>query len=105
MGALWSGQCYSTAQDAASAMWSGVGPVITAGSPPIVSTVEFSTVWQVVSRQSGVVLAVQDAPLPAFAACDETASLVDGMTLGWLVLAVWAVAWAINVLRRPLGWR
>lgn len=105
MGARWSGQCYSTAEDAAAAMWSGVGPVVSAGSPPIVSTVEFSTVWQVVTRQNGVVLSVQDAPVPAFVACSEVDAVLDGMALAWLVVLVWAGAWAISILRRPLSWR
>lgn len=106
MGALWSGQCFGTDDDAASAMWSGVGPVVSAGSPPIVSTVEHvSGTWQIVSRQAGVVLTVDDAPDVAFAACDPGDLALDGMALAWLVVLVWVAAWAISALRGPLGWR
>lgn len=104
MGALFGGHCYGSAADAAAAMWSGVGPVVSPGSPPIVSVVQQAGgVWQVVTYQSGTVLSVQDASIPAFGSCDVDASVLDGVALGWLVVAVWAGAWAVHVLRRSMG--
>lgn len=105
MGARFSGQCFASASDAAAAMWSGVAPVISTGSPPIVSTVELASDWQIVARQDGVVLSVTAAPTVAFAPCDPMDSVTDGFTLAWLVVAVWAAAWAVSVLRRPLSMR
>ncbi|MBN9461581.1 MAG: hypothetical protein J0H00_10185 [Burkholderiales bacterium] len=106
MGALFGGQCYGSPADAAAAMWSGVGPVVSTGSPPVISTVELAGgMWQIVTRQSGVVLSVQDAPAVAFGPCDEAGHLLDGVALGWLVALVWVGAWSVHVLRRPLSWR
>jgi hypothetical protein len=105
MGALFDGRCFDTAAEAAAAMWSGASPVISAGSPPFVSVVEFGSGWQVSTYQSGSLVSVQALPSVAFASCDVSASLLDGVALGWLVALVWAAVWGISVLRGPLSWR
>lgn len=103
MGALYSGRCFGSATDAATALWSGVGPVLSSGSPPAVSTVEhISGVWYVVTRESGVVTAITEAPSVEFAVCDPGQSVADGAQLGFAVLAVWAAAWGVRVLARVL---
>lgn len=105
MGAQYSGRCFDTAADAASAAWSGVGPVVGSGSPPVVSVVEWSgSAWQVASYQGGSLLGVSPAPSIAFAACDPADAALDGIALAWLVAGVWVAAWCVNVLRRSLGW-
>ncbi len=105
MGAQYAGRCFSTAADAAAHAWSGVGPVLGTGSPPVVSVVEWSgTAWQVASYQDGVLVDVVAAPSIAFASCDPADAVLDGMALGWLVAGVWVAAWAVHVLRRALGW-
>jgi hypothetical protein len=105
MGAQYQGRCFDTAADAASAAWSGVGPVIGPGSPPVVSVVEWTgTAWQVASYQSGSLLGTVAAPSIAFASCDVAAGAADGAALAWLVVAAWAGAWALHQLRRAMGW-
>lgn len=104
MGALYSGRCYITESDAATALWSGVGPVLSSGSPPAISTVEqISGAWYVVTRESGVVTAITEAPAVDFAVCDPGQSVADGVQLGFLVLAVWAAAWGVKFLARVLS--
>lgn len=106
MGALYAGRCYSTATDAAAAVWSGVSPVLSAGSPPSVSTVEFDgAAWQVVTREEGVTVAVVAAPVPMFAECDPADSVRDGLALGWMVGAVWLAAWGVRYLGRVVTGR
>ena len=102
MGALYSGRCYSTAADAASAMWSGVEPVLSTASPPSVSTVEFATGWYLVTRESGAITAAVALPSVEFAACDPGQSVADGVELAFLVVAVWAAAWAVSYLAMPI---
>jgi len=102
-GALFSGVCFGSAADAARSAWSGVTPVISAGDPPIVSTVEFTSVWQIVARQNGTVISAVQAPDLAFAECDPASSVLDGLSLGWAVVAVWAAAWAVMALRRGIS--
>lgn len=104
MGALYSGRCYGSATDAATAVWSGVEPVLSSASPPSLSTVEQTGgVWYVVTRESGVVTASVQVPAVEFAVCDPGASVVDGAQLGFLVLAVWAAAWGVKQLGRAAG--
>lgn len=99
MGALYSGRCYEAASDAAAVMWSGVSPVLSAGSPPAVSTVEHSGgEWWIVTREAGAVVASVEAPAVQFAACDPGASVADGIELAFLVVLVWAAAWGVRVL-------
>jgi len=106
MGALYSGRCYSTAADAASAMWSGVEPVLSAASPPSASTVEFSGgAWYLVTRDSGVVTATTTIPAVEFAACNPADSVADGVSLGFLVVLVWAAAWGVRAVGFSFGGR
>lgn len=105
MGAAFAGRCFDTAADAAAAAWSGVGPVVSAGSPPVVSVVEWSgTAWQVSTYQGTAVVGVSAAPSISFSDCNPADAVTDGLALGWLVVSVWAAAWGVNVLRRSLGW-
>jgi hypothetical protein len=106
MGALYSGRCFASGSDAALAYWSGVGPVISSGSPPSVSTVEqVDGSLILVTRQGGAVLSSSMVPAVDFVACDPSDSVKDGMALGWLVAGVWAAAWAIKQLRSALAVR
>lgn len=102
MGALYAGRCYGTAADAATAMWSGVGPVLSTGSPPSISTVEYATGWFLVTRESGVVTSSVAMPSVEFAVCDPGQSVADGLELGFMVVAVWAAAWAVSYLAMPI---
>lgn len=106
MGALHAGRCFDTATDAATAYWSGAGPVLSTGSPLAVSTVEFDgAAWQVVTREEGVTVAVWPAPVPMFAQCDVVESVADGMALGWAVAAVLLAAWGVRYLGRVITGR
>lgn len=105
MGARASGQCFDTAADAAAAVWSAVGPVVSAGSPPTITVVEWSgSQWQSATYQGGTLLSVQAVPSIAFEVCSPGDAALDGMSLGWLVVGAWAIAWSVNVLRRAMGW-
>lgn len=104
MGFAFGGRCFDTQADAADAAWSGVGPVVS-GSPPIVSVVEKGVSgWQVSSYDGATLVSAVAVPSVAFGECDPGAMALDGVALGWLVVGVWAAAWAVNVLRRSLGW-
>lgn len=103
MGALYSGRCFSTSADAATAYYSGVGPSVLAGSPPILSTVEWDGVgWYLVSRQGGAVVSSVGAPAISFAECNAGQSFAEGAGLGMLVVSVWLVAWKFSVLKRVI---
>lgn len=104
MGALFGGRCFASASDARDAFYSGAGPVIGPGSPPVVSVTAFDEVrgWEVLSYGSGNLLSRVAAPEVSFVACEPSDSVADGVALGWLVLAVWAGAWAVRYLGRAL---
>ena len=110
MGALFGGRCFASASDARDALYSGVGPAICPGpaigpgSPPVVSVIAFDEVrgWEVLSYQAGRLLYSSPAPEVSFLACEPSDSVADGVALGWLVLAVWAGAWAVRYLGRAL---
>lgn len=102
-GALYQGSCYATVADAASAAWSGVAPVVSAGSPPFVSTVGLvNGQWTVTTSQGGAVVGQVAVPSLGFAQCDVGASAVDGSTLGFAVVGVWVAAWCVMALKRGL---
>lgn len=104
MGAQYQGRCFGTAADAAAAAWSGVAPVLGSGSPPTLSVVEWSgAVWQVATYQGGTLLSVQAVPTIVFGSCDPADAALDGAALGWLVVSVWAAAWAVHAMRRAMG--
>lgn len=100
MGARFDGICYSSATEAASVMWSGVAPVVSPGSPPFVTTLEYATGWQVVTRQGGAVIQAESAPLVSFLACDAAEAIQDGMQTGFMVGLVWLTVWIFVALRR-----
>ena len=104
MGALFGGRCFASASDARDALYSGAGPVISPGSPPVVSVTAFDEVrgWEVLSYRSGDLVSRVAAPDVSFLACEPSDSVADGVALGWLVLAVWAGAWAVRYLGRAL---
>ncbi|ANQ85057.1 hypothetical protein dqs_2019 [Azoarcus olearius] len=81
-------------------MWSGVAPVVTPGSPPFITTVEFDTAWQLVTRQGVAVVQVQPVPDVSFLACDPASVVRDGMELGGMVGLVWLTVWTFVALRR-----
>ncbi|MGC3965319.1 MAG: hypothetical protein QM803_18930 [Rhodocyclaceae bacterium] len=104
MGALHAGRCFASVSDAASAYWSGVGPVVSSGSPPILSTVERDGEgWLLVARQGGAVLSSVGVPSVQFAECNPGDAFIDGVTLGWAVAGVWAAVWGVMYLRRVWG--
>lgn len=79
---------------------------MSAGSPPSISTVEFDgAAWQVVTREEGVTVAVVAAPVPMFAECDPADSVMDGISIGWMVGAVWLAAWGVRYLGRVVTGR
>lgn len=102
MGALYLGHCYATAADAASSALSNVAPVLQ-GDPPALIMPSWSGSGWTIARYEGVSL-VSSSPVPVldFAPCDPSQSAIDGLVLGGLVVAVWASAWAISVIRRAL---
>lgn len=102
MGSRFGGVCYGTNTEAASVMWSGVAPVVSQGSPPFVTTVEFDAGWKLVTRQAGVVVEVQASPDVRFDDCSTLEPLVDGAAVAFMVAGCWLAAWAFVVVRRAL---
>jgi hypothetical protein len=104
MGALHAGRCYSTASDAALSYWSGVGPVVSTGSPPTVSTAQYyADGWRLLTHQGETLMSSVLLPTPSFAVCDPSQAALDGIAVGFAVVGVWVTAWVISILRRPLG--
>lgn len=101
MGYLFNGRCFETQADATSAAYSVAPATLTGGGG--VSQFEFVEGAWVVSRYDNTGLVSQyAAPGLSSASCDPVAIAADASALGWLVVAVWAGAWAINALRRAL---
>lgn len=102
MAYLVGGRCFATSADAADWVFSQTPVSLAAdGSFSVLDSVSGS--W-VVSRYdpAGVLIGQHAAPVPAFAACDPGAAVADASLIAWLVVGVWASAWAINALRRAL---
>lgn len=100
-GALVDGVCV----DAASApdlYWSRSLPTVS-GSPAVLSLVEYIPSGWVLSSYSGGSLIAQAPVQPvAFPACDLAAGAVDGASLGFAVVGVWAAVYGVMVLKRAL---
>jgi len=102
MGAYYGGRCYATVDAANSAHLSSI-PVSIAQDGRY-SYFDYSgTAWRYnvtdpVTNQT----TVYAAPAVSYYLCDPAASAIDGIALGFSVVAVWIVAWAITVLRRVM---
>lgn len=105
MGALYGGTCYDSAAAAARAYFSEVAPVSSPGATTYRATVEEgpTDAWSLVTREGAVVVESQPLNYPAFMSCDPTQALLDGMQVGWLVVACWVSAWALVSLKRAFG--
>lgn len=107
-GALVGGRCFVSPEAAADAYYSAAAPSQTPGGTTYLSEfVKVSGVWKLRRYQvdaGGGVAMLSDATLPAmtFVECDPAGDFKDGMTMGWGVVAVMAVAWAIMSVKRGL---
>lgn len=98
MGALFSGSCYGSAADAGAAYFASVGPAITGADS--FSAFEYrNSAWELVNYSAGVEVSASVASAPGFASCTLGESAADGITLGFLVLGVWAIAYWGRSLR------
>ena len=98
-GALYSGRCYASATDAASAAFTGVAPVVTDGGE--LRLIEHDAgAWRLNTYDGGVLIASAVVPVPAFQSCDPVQVLVDGVEMGFYLAGVWIVAFGFLLLRR-----
>jgi len=101
VGYLVGGRCYESQADATTAAYSVAPVTLTSGGG--VSQFEFITgAWVVRTYDGSGFVAEYPAPGLSPATCDPAAIAADASVLGWLVVAVWAVAWGINAMRRAL---
>lgn len=107
MGALFQNVCYSTSADAADAFFLAKGVSYTAGATSYQSWFEKNTsgVWQI-KRQSisssGAItnLTTSNATVPTFPTCDPTETFFDGLSVGWGIALVMAIAWSWHQMKR-----
>jgi hypothetical protein len=101
VGAFWAGRCYSDAASAQNAAFASVSPVLS--SPGSLSSLQYrSGSWVLVSTDQGVEVQVSPAPALELFPCSEVDQIADGVYVGFLVVAVWAIAWGMRAAARAL---
>lgn len=101
------GYCYSSGEDATlvlSSFRSGLGgnpcPYVWDGSKAVAYTYSTSTGACTASTTKVTFpTCLEEGPIGG---PNPSGMVVDGMALGWLVVAVWAAAYAVTVLRKAL---
>lgn len=103
-GKIVSGQCLD-ASAALDIYISHSQPVITAGSPSYTSWLyrDGASTLAKVTYRDGVYFSNETYSGFTLPACDTTTQFLDGVTLGWLVVAAMAAAWGITVLKRAVS--
>lgn len=101
MGVYVNGRCYSSSSLGVDALFSSVLPDLSSSCFSYLSR-DSSGQWLVNYSCSSQPVVSYPAPIPDFLECQPLDSISDGMALAFLVAAVWASAWVINVLRRCL---
>lgn len=108
MGYRVAAECYDTLADAQSAFYSSQNDAFVVGTTTQGQIYHFTgTAWNVkgITITSGGVIATRwdvAAPVRSFATCTQmtnTESFVDGLTLGWGVVAAMAVAWGYKQMK------
>lgn len=105
-GAQYAGRCYSSQPDAVDAYYTSSVPHITAGSTSYyVYVTKVNGNWLSVTSYknwSGNWIAGTPVNLsaPTFPVCDPYEQFFDGMTVGWAVAGVMAIAWGAREIRR-----
>ncbi|EKZ97634.1 hypothetical protein D769_19293 [Cupriavidus sp. HMR-1] len=107
-GALVGGTCYLNQGAAADAYYSAAAPSQVPGGTSYLSAfVKVSGAWvlrryQISSTGDVAMLADAAVPVIQFPPCDPAANFMDGMTVGWGVVAAMFLAWGVVYLRRGL---
>lgn len=100
MGAFASGRCWGSDADAGAVHWGGVVPSV---SGDVLARVEYrSSSWWHVVYQGGVQLSAVSVPSSGFGPCDPASDVVDGASIGFLVVACWAVAFGVRSIARSI---
>lgn len=106
MGVLVGSNCYATNESAVDAVLTGKDPALTSGSTSYLSWFEkVAGTWQLKRQSIDSTGAVVNLPsvavtVPTFPTCDETASLNDGLQVGWALTAVILAAWGLLQIKR-----
>lgn len=106
MGLLVNGVCVLDSASAVDKYFSSVAPNLLAGATSYeIAFLKVGAVWKIESYRwsaAGVktVNYSVNATVPTLPACDDYTGLYDGITLGWLVVMVWALAWGVSVMRK-----
>lgn len=99
-GILVHGQCLS--QDLGEdVIFSYTAPYITGANSYSIFT-KTSSGWQLQNYQNGILQSTTAIETPTLPSCEPSESATDGLILAGSVIAVWASAWAITVLRKVL---
>jgi hypothetical protein len=101
-GHIVNGSCVDVAASA-DAFFTLLQPVASAGSPAFYSVVtKTSGGWDLLTYSGSTLVEQTALAVPNFPVCDTSDQFLDGFTVGWAVVAVMVVSWALTVLRRGL---
>lgn len=101
MGALFQGQCFSSASEAAHLFFSAQPHVVVPGSVTYHALFKLDAgVWSRLVYEDSVLVASAVMDAPDFPVCDPADSVADGMTLAFGVVACWVTAYVF----RLMGW-
>jgi len=108
MGSLLGSICYATSTEATDAYYSGKDPSYTAGTISYLSYFEKpSGTWEIVRKSidsNGTITGLTSVTAPSltFPTCDQSTSFIDGVTIGWGILAAMVAAYAFKLMQRAL---
>lgn len=99
MGALFRGQCFADAAEAAHLYFSEHPYVVVPGSTTYHARFRLeSGVWYRKVYEDSTLIASNAVAPPDFPFCDSGQSAADGVALGFLVIACWFAAWGVAYL-------
>lgn len=105
-GAILGARCYPSQADALDAYYSGIAPVHAAGATSyVLDYVKSGGVWhqrsfEISEAGSWSLRSMTAVPALEFPACDPTEKFMDGMAIGWGVVAAMAAVGAVILMKR-----
>jgi len=109
MGYLFAGHCHDTTQQAADAFFTETGPQFSnSGSTGATNRVLYytkngGTTWQQCNRDmTNTAPTCVTATVPTFPSCDATEGFVDGVIIGWGIVAAMAGAFAFKLIQKAI---
>lgn len=101
-GHIVAGQCVDVAASS-DAYFSTLQPVASATNPAYFTVASKNlNDWYLLTYSGPDLVSSTLLASPIFASCDTTEQFMDGLAVGWGIVAAMVAAWAIHVLRRGL---